>query len=187
MNGKRLRERGFTLGEMLTSMAVVAISLSLAVPSYQNVVRNNRRATAVNQLVSTFHLARSEAVTRNAQVTVCASTDAAACTDGADWHDGWIAFPDADQDRQVDVGETILGAAAGPQDLTIESGEFASFIVYRPNGRVMANAADENTGAFTFCDARGADFARVVIVNPTGQPVLSEHMADGSDPECPEA
>lgn len=185
MTGPRYRSHGFTLGELLTSMAVAAITLSLAVPSYQNVVRNNRRATAVNQLVSTLHMARSEAVTRNAQVTVCTSTDGATCSDG-EWHAGWIFFPDSDQDRQVDGDEPILGAGAASPGLTIESDEFGSFLAYRPNGRVMVNAADENTGAFTFCDSRGAAFARVLIINPTGQPALSDHMADGSDPECPE-
>jgi type IV fimbrial biogenesis protein FimT len=139
----------------------------------------------VNQLVSTLHIARSEAVTRNSQVTVCTSDDGATCSDG-EWHDGWIFFPDADQDRQADADEPVLGSGTGPQDLTIDSEEFGSFVAYRPNGRVMVDAPDENTGAFTFCDSRGAEFARVVIINTTGQPALSEHMADGSDPECPE-
>jgi type IV fimbrial biogenesis protein FimT len=186
MTGQPHRARGFTIGELLTSMAVVAISLSLAVPSYQNVVRNNRRATAVNQLVSTLHTARSEAVTRNTHVTICMSSDGATCSDGG-WHKGWIFFPDTDQDRQVDADETVLGAGPTARELTIESGEFATFLAYRPNGRIMVDAADDNTGAFTFCDKRGAEYARVVIINATGQASLSEHMADGSDPECPEA
>jgi type IV fimbrial biogenesis protein FimT len=136
-------------------------------------------------------MARSEAVTRNTQVAVCASTDGATCTN-SEWQEGWIFFPDNDQDRQVDADEPVLGAGTGPQDMTIESDEFDSaepgpFVVYRPNGRVMVNAPAENTGAFTFCDSRGAEFARVVIINPTGQPALSDHMADGADPECPEA
>jgi type IV fimbrial biogenesis protein FimT len=186
MTDQKQRARGFTLGEMLTAIAVIAISLSLAVPSYQNVVRNNRRATAINQLVSTLHMARSEAVTRNAQVTICMSSDGATCSDGG-WHKGWIFFPDADQDRQVDDGETILGAGPAMRDLTVDSDEFATFLAYRPNGRIMVDEAGDNTGAFTFCDQRGAAYARVVIINPTGQARLSEHMADGSDPECPEA
>lgn len=186
MTGQQHRARGFTLGELLTTIAVIGISLSLAVPSYQNVVRNNRRATAVNQLVSTLRMARSEAVTRNSQVTICMSSDGETCgNDG--WHKGWIVFPDADQDRQVDVGETVLGAGPVMRDVTVDSSEFASFLAYRPNGRIMVDAADDNTGAFTFCDSRGAAHARVVIINATGQAALSEHMADGSDPECPEA
>jgi len=185
--GLRLgRQTGFTLGELLTTIAVLGIGMSLAVPSFETAVRNNRRATAVNRLVSTMHLARSEAVTRNMQVTICASSDGASC-DTADWSAGWIYFTDADRDRALDADDNLLGTTPAQTALEIDSAEFTSYFAYRPNGRVMVDTPAENSGEFTFCDERGAEFARVVIVATSGQPRLSEHQANGSDPVCPEA
>lgn len=184
MAHQRRMERGFTLGELMATVAVVGIGLALAVPSFQNITRNNRRATAMNQLVAAMHMARSEAVTRNMQVTVCPSVDGDNC-DG-DWEDGWIFFPDSDQDHARDDDETILGTGGPMGALTVTTDEFPAFITYRPNGRAMADEADENSGRFTFCDARGPEFAGVVLISPIGQPVLP-HDTDGLDIACPEA
>ncbi len=180
------RQAGFTVTELLTAVAVVGISLSLAVPGFQTVVNNNRRATAVNQLSSSLHIARSEAITRNVQVTICQSANGAAC-DGAAWEDGWIYFADLDQDRILDAGEQLLGSVPAMSSLEIDSDEFASFFVYRPNGRIMVNTPAENFGQLTFCDKRGAEHARVLIINTSGYPRLSEYQMGGGDPVCPAA
>jgi type IV fimbrial biogenesis protein FimT len=126
-------------------------------------------------------------VTRNQQVTVCPSDNGTACVDGAVWSDGWIAFPDTDQDRDVSGDEQVLVAGPGVERLTINTAEFDDFIVFRPGGRVMVNDVDENSGQFTFCDYRGAEEARVVIIETSGHPRLSDHQADGDDPDCPDA
>lgn len=180
------RQAGFTVTELLTTMAVVGISLSIAVPSFQTVVNNNRRATAVNQLSSSLHIARSEAITRNVQVTICQSADGDAC-DGAAWEDGWIYFTDLDQDRVLDAGEQLLGGIPARPTLDIDSDDFASFFVYRPNGRIMVNTPAENSGQLTFCDDRGAEYARVLIINTSGYPRLSKYQMGGADPVCPAA
>jgi len=183
MHIKRRTQSGFTLGELLTALAVGGISLAIAVPSFTNMVNNNRRITAVNRMVSTMHSARSEAITRNQQITVCASKDGTAC-DGDDWKDGWLFFADLNRDRTVDDGEAILGSAPELTKLEVDSAEFPNFFAYRPSGRVMGADFDENEGQFTVCDPRGAEHARVLIISQSGQPRLSEHKSDGSAPTC---
>lgn len=180
-------QRGFTLTELLTTLAVAAIGLSIAAPGFQTMTSNSRRASSVNSLVSTLHRARNEAVTRIQQVTVCPSDNGTICVDAATWSDGWIAFADPDQDRQVSGDEQVLVAGPGVARLTINSDEFVDFIVYRPGGRIMVDDVDENSGQFTFCDDRGASEARVVILDTSGHPRLSDHQFDGSDPNCPDA
>ena len=180
-------QAGLTMTELLTALGVIAISLSMVGTSYDSVVSNNRRATTINQLVSTMHAARSEAITRNVQVTICPSSDGEACTDGADWGIGWMYFTDVDRDRVPNGDDVILGRSPATPRLRITSDEFPAFLVYRPSGRVMADTPDDDSGQFTFCDHRGADFARVVIIGSSGQPSLSEAQADGSAPVCPEA
>ena len=111
-----------------------------------------------------------------------ASSGAAACA--GVYADGWIVFADPDSDRNVDNNETIL-AANGPVDgLTIESNEFATFMMYRPNGRVMNAALNGSSGAFTLCDDRGADHAKVLTIDLSGRHRASEYHADGSAPSC---
>lgn len=82
-------QRGFTLGEVLTTLGVLGVSLSLVVPSLDSVTRSNLRAGAINALVATLHVARSEAITRNAPIVVCSSQDGLTCARVA-WEAGWI-------------------------------------------------------------------------------------------------
>jgi type IV fimbrial biogenesis protein FimT len=130
-----------------------------------------------------MHVARSTAVTTNARVTLCASRSGNAC-DGAAWSDGWIVFEDPDSDRAVDAGETIVASAEGTTDVTIASAEFPLFVTYRPNGRVANAGLNGSAGAFTVCDRRGADKAKVMLIDLSGRPRQSKTMADGSSPGC---
>lgn len=88
------RSRGFTLIELMITLVLAAIILSLAVPGFQDIIRNNRAATQSNELVTALGLARSEAVKRGARVSLCPSTNQTNCTGGTDWSGGWIVFLD---------------------------------------------------------------------------------------------
>lgn len=163
------KEKGFTLAELLMALAIGSILLSVAVPSYTNFVRNSRQTTAANELLSTLHFARQLAVTRNARITVCASSTGDACEANA-WAAGWIAFGDEDGDRVVDAAETVEMRGMGADMLDMASDEFGTFLIYRPNGRVMVDNIRETSGAIVLCDDRGAAHARVVVVDPSGRP-----------------
>lgn len=179
-------EKGFTLTELLTTITILGITLAVAVPSFDTVMSNNRRAAVINDLVSTMHAARSEAITRRAQVAVCPSSDGLTCNSD-NWGDGWIYFADVPpyaNPRAVGDGDRVLGSGHGVERVQVTTGEFPDFFVYRPNGRIMVATPADNSGQFTFCDHRGAEYARVVIVNSSGEPRLSETQADGSAPAC---
>ena len=179
----RVSQQGFTLADLITTMMVAGIAVTVAVPSFDTMVNNNRRQVAVNEFVSTLHAARSEAITRNMRVTVCASESGDAC-EAVAWNQGWIAFADANADQAVDAGEIVLVRAAEHERVDIGSAEFPAVLSYRPNGRVMAAAVDDNQGDIVFCDPRGADHARVVSITASGSPRLLEAMTDGGDPAC---
>ena len=169
----------------MTTIGIAAILMSVAIPSLTAFKMNAARSAALNELVSGIHLARSTAVTRNARVAVCASTNSADCSVSATWEDGWIAFVDNDSDQTVDTGETVLLASEAMQDITVDSADFPNSFTFRPNGRIMSNNIATNSGEFTFCDRRGADEALVVIVDIAGRPQTSHYMPDGSAPTCP--
>lgn len=106
------KNRGFTLLELLTALAVAAIILAFGVPNFMDVVRNSRAAAGANELVTALSIARSEAAKRGARVTVCASDDAATC-DGS-WEDGWIVIADAAATDDADpvVGDVLRVSSA---------------------------------------------------------------------------
>lgn len=81
---------GFTLIELIVTLAVFAIILLIAVPSYRDLILNNRGVSQINDLVAGLNYARSEAIKRGISVSVCASSDGATCNAGSDWSQGWI-------------------------------------------------------------------------------------------------
>lgn len=177
------RQFGFTLIELMIGIALTGILLGMAVPAMNIFVSNARQTGAINDFVSSMHTARSTAITTNARVTICPSAGGNNC-EAVTWDQGWIVFRDPDSDRVVDPGETIVATSDGATGLSMLSPEFGQFLMYRPNGRVMNASLDGSSGEFTVCDNRGADHAKVLIVDLSGRPRLSEYLSDGSPPAC---
>lgn len=177
------RQHGLTLAETLTTLAVLGISLSLAIPGLESLARDNARATAVNQLVATMHTARSEAITRNAPVAICPSKDLRSCAED-NWESGWIRFADNNHNQILDAEELILGVSPPIPGFVIHSEVFDRGLSYQPSGRVVAADNQQGAGEFTFCATGAGEPAQVVIVNPVGEPALSASRANGSTPDC---
>jgi type IV fimbrial biogenesis protein FimT len=184
MQMSRTLQCGFTLAELLIALAVVGISLTIAVPGFNSMVNNNRRRAAVNEFVSTLHVARSEAITRNQRVTVCPTAAGATC-EAVAWNQGWLAFVDVNSDQTVSPGEQVVSHVEQKPRVDINSAEFGAFLMFRPNGRMMVANPAQNSGEATFCDPRGAQFARVVIISSSGLPRLSKTTTAGGAPACP--
>ncbi len=155
----------------MATLAIAAITTSMAVPTMKNLVANGQRAAGTNELISTMHAARSIAITRNAQVTICPSSSAMQCDD-TPWHEGWIFFVDENQDRQVDANDEILGTVGSIPDITIQSQVFNQFLAFRPNGHIMVHTRAENSGEILLCDARGPEFSHSLIMHVGGKPQL---------------
>lgn len=107
------RMTGTTLLELMVTLSIAAILLSIAVPSFQTFTRTNRIAAVTNELSSALQFARSEAMTRGKTVTVCKSNDVTdstptCSTTGVNWQDGWVVFVDNDGDGAFDTGDTPL-------------------------------------------------------------------------------
>lgn len=177
------RERGVSVVELMITLGVATILMSIAVPSFRTISMNSKQAGTVNELVAGLHLARNTAITLNARVGICSSSNGVSC-EVVDWNEGWIAFHDEDNDQVRDADETILATGSEADGITIDSSQFPSSFSYRPNGRVMSGTVAINTGEFALCDKRGSAHAKVVILDMSGRPRLSEYKADGSKPGC---
>lgn len=90
----RSKVGGFTLVELVVTLAVAAILLALATPSFAELLRRNRLAAANNELITALNTARAEALRRGRPVSICASKDQSSCLGSADWRTGWIIFED---------------------------------------------------------------------------------------------
>lgn len=80
----RSRQAGFTLIELMVTIAVLAIVMAIAIPNFRGLINSNRLTTQANELVATLQYARSEAVRANGRVTVCPTSDGSTCS-GSDW------------------------------------------------------------------------------------------------------
>ncbi|GAC1305450.1 MAG: hypothetical protein NVSMB10_09380 [Steroidobacteraceae bacterium] len=173
---------GFTLIELLVAVVVVAILISVAVPSFQTFVLNDRDSGQINALSSSFNYARSEAVKRNtsAGVKVCPSSDALTCnTPVGGWAGGWIVL-DMDPLDTAPVLQALPGL--GGANTVTASGGGASAITFKSSGAVAASAK------IKICDPRGSAYARDVEVSPVGTITASQTVgkdAAGNALTCP--
>lgn len=170
------RENGFTLIELMIAIGLAGLLLSAAVPALDTFVSNARQTGAINDFVSSIHQARSTAITTNARVTICPSSGGTNC-EAVSWDEGWIVFSNRNGDLIVDGDETIVASSGSANGLTIQSGQFSTFITYRPNGRVLNASLNGSSGSFTVCDRRGAKHAKVMVIDLSGRPRLSETSA----------
>jgi type IV fimbrial biogenesis protein FimT len=103
------RMSGVTLIELMITVSLVAILLTIGVPSYKYVTNANRLAAEVNGLLGDMQFARAEAIKEGRTVVICSSTDGATCATAnpTSWKNGWIVFSDANSNGSADTGETV--------------------------------------------------------------------------------
>lgn len=157
-----MRQQGFTIIELMITVALIAIVAAIGIPSFQDIVASNRVVSSINELHAGLRLARIEAVKRNDDVVFCSTSDSASC--GGTWGDGWLIYHDADGDGVVDANELIRvgeGVHSG-YSLTFSGG--TTSITFRARG-----ITNGQSGTFKLCDAEGdAGLARGIILLTTG-------------------
>ena len=154
---------GITLIELMITIAIAGILVSLAAPNFRSSIQNNRMVTEVNELHASLNYGRSEAIKRSSNVTICRSSNGFTCS-GA-WKDGWIIFSDVDAGGTFNGGDELI-RVHGP----ITDGNTLSFsqnsVTYVSQGVVTGGSP----GTFTLCDSRGASHAKGLIVGLSGRP-----------------
>lgn len=175
LHNKRLS--GFTLTEVLVTIAIVGILTAVAAPNYRALIINSRLTTQANEFLSMINLTRSEAVKRNTRVTMCKSNNGTTClvnppTDlTASWQPGWIVFVDGGTAGIIDGTDTILkvhGALEGASTLVGNSG-LTNYVSYVSNGQSRLNTNGMQGGTFFLCGPMTTlDGRNIVITQSNG-------------------
>ncbi len=182
--------RGFTLIELLITLTIGGILLALAAPGMNNFIQDQRLSGQANDLIADLNTARSEAIKRGVNVTICkqnSSSSSPQCntTIATPWTAGRVMFIDTTTGTvgQIDAAETVLRnqqALAGNNTLTTSTynttvspltiqstNAVANLIVFTGSG--LTTIATGNEGWFRFCDSRGINKAITVMVSNTGR------------------
>lgn len=139
------RCRGVTLVELVMTLAIGAILMAIAVPSFQGMMETNRAAGVTNELVRALALTRSEAVTRGVRVTICKTSNpnaaTPACDSSSNWTDGWIIFADINSDGDIDADDQVIRVGQiSMTDVDIEPRGFSNRLTYTPSGTTAARS-----------------------------------------------
>ena len=143
------KQAGFTLTEIGVTLLIVGVMSAMALPSLSSLTRGTRVKRAATEMMATLAYARSEAISRNAQVSIVAS---------GTWSAGW----------QVVAGATVLRQSTFNGEVAV-SGPDGNTVSYNPNGRLAALP----TLNFSFSvPGDGQVLMRCVSATLMGQPVL---------------
>lgn len=178
---KKQTQNGFTLYELLITVLIVGVVLTLGIPNLSDFTRNSRITTTANDLHSAFHVARSEAARAKTNITICASDNSmtAAANCQGSWEDGFIVFVDANGDLTRGGGaETVLRAHPGiAEGVTVAVGADATYFSYASTGLGRGNVGGvAPVSQILICDSRGLaesskDYSagRLFVATPLGR------------------
>jgi len=190
------KNSGFNLVELMIVLLVAGVLFALAAPSFDSTSRNGNLTSSVNDMVSSLHLARTEATKRGVTVVVCRTSDAnanaPACNTGnGSWQDGWLVFADDNDSGQIDGGEDLITVhdALGGSVIVKSHANLNDAISYQATGfaEFGAPALGASTEQFfVYCDDSADDkFSRVLLITNSGRPqIISRDVSYVTAPSC---
>ena len=192
---KATRTSGFTLMELMVTLALAAIIVGLAIPNMRDFIRNNRLTGAANDLLHSLQVARTEAIKRQSgNAVVCGTADPtvadAALTCSYNSFAGWFVFQDLDGDWAHGGAEPVIERHALVDPTVTVIANQDRIVSYAPTG--FANPGGFGrlpTSNVVICDQRGTvaigrntvgatSAARAVRIQPTGRARVSNVQAD---------
>jgi len=177
------RQKGFTLIELMVTLALMALILGFAASPFREMVINNRIASEGDNLIATLNFVRSEAIKRNTPVWICKSPDGVSCSadDSDGWEDGWIIFVDTNNNGAYAAADDELLKKQGPipGDTSISVDTIDDLFGYQSNGTLSGAI-----GTLSLCSPDDdKEKSRNITISVTGRPSLSKGSADSTCPD----
>lgn len=158
LDQKTFKPNGFTLIELMITIAILAILMAVAVPSFQAIIASTRLTSAKTDLLSTLARARSEAIKVGNRVTVCMSADGATCAGSGGWEQGWITFIDTTRSGSsaaVDTGEVITTISPALANGIVINGNLP-YISFASDGQAKTMTGGVLVGTMRVCSTSTA-------------------------------
>lgn len=182
---RRRPAAGMTLIELLVTLAVGAVLLTVAVPNLSAFVKENRVVSATNDFVAAINVARTEAVRRGVTVVLCRTMTPTAATPSCnrtgatnnDWSTGWIMYALDDDGAERDFASATdelirVGQALGGSVKLTSNTTGNNWLAIGRDG--MLNEPDPTDIAnYAVCDDRGASKGRAIEITPVGRPKVT--------------
>ena len=160
---------GFTLPELLVTMAVASILLSFAGPSMQSLVADRRVAAITSEMYGTLALARSEAIKRQTMVSVCSSVNGTGCDElNSGWHHGWLVFSDQNRDGVFNNDDQLIRAIPEQPSIVTISWNRGFSLSFNSRGQTST------AGSFEVCERSET---RAIVISMTGRARVEERAS----------
>ena len=170
--------KGFSLIELIITLAVVAIMTSMALTFSGAFLQDNRMSTANNDLIGSINLARSVAISRGQRASICSSSNGSSCT-GTAWELGWIVFTDSGVAASIDGNDKII-KVSDMAGIEISVSGSVNFIQFKPQGSTASICVDcyDNTNLPRIDTAFAAVFKNLSFISSA---IASEGSSESSD------
>ena len=172
--------RAYSLYELVMTLGLVSIVLTLGIPSFTDLVANHRLRVEVDRLFHAVHLARKESVVRRRVVTLCPSPDGVDCVPGGEWAGGWMLFVNRDRDLPArrDTNELLVRRE------NIDPG--VRIVSNRDSYSLRSTELRATNGTLVFCSRSGRGTPRALVISYTGRPRVTYEDSRGRPYACPD-
>ena len=173
----RNKRRGFTLLELLITLAIAGIVLAIGVPALREMLWQNRLTAHTNEFLTALAFARSEAIKRGRRVTLCKSSDGANCSDDGGYEQGWIVFigPTSTSSLKLDNNDQILRLYQRlPTGMKFTGNKFVgSYISFTSDGFSRLLSGGFQAGTLTITNETSQ---RQLVINSMGRVRVAQNV-----------
>lgn len=157
--------RGFTLIELMVTIAVLGLSLAFGVPAFQNSLANSALRSSTMEMITALNVARAEAVNQRKLIALKAVN--------GDWNDGWMVDYSADGTGDWDADDATqtepLQRFNKRGTVTLAEANGVTLVEFRSTGLMTDDAGSAETLSITICDDRDNEIGRTIVVNQFGK------------------
>ena len=171
-------QRAYSLYELLITLGLFALVMTLGLPSFGKMVANHRMRVEIDTLFHAIHLARKESVVRRRVVTICPTRDQQNCEPTMDWSVGWMMFVNAERknaDRR-DPGEPVLRHSKPDMSIRVSAN--------RRSFSLRSTVLRATNGTVVFCDTANRVPPRALVISYTGRPRVASKNSRGEPYNC---